>query len=193
MTLPPLILASASPRRAELMRELRVEFAVLASAAPESHQDDFTARELCLLNAYRKARVVAKQHPQALVLGADTLVYLGTKLYGKPADLADAHRMLRELSGHTHQVVTGVCLLQLNPHRSRLFAETTNVTFKALSETTITDYLRAIEPLDKAGAYALQDHGDMIVRQVDGSWSNVVGLPLERLRYELARWHRSAA
>jgi septum formation protein len=100
--------------------------------------------------------------------------------------------MLRELSGHTHQVVTGVCLLQLNPHRSRLFAETTNVTFKELDEATIASYLRAIEPLDKAGAYALQDRGDMIVQQVEGSWSNVVGLPLERLRHELARWHRSA-
>lgn len=193
MTLPPLILASASPRRAELLRELRVEFAQLTSAAEECHQDDFTARELCLLNAYRKARVIAKQHPQALVLGADTLVYLGTALFGKPADMADAHRMLRELSGHTHQVVTGVCLLQLNPHRCRLFAETTNVTFRALDEATITHYLQAIEPLDKAGAYALQDHGDMIVQQVAGSWSNVVGLPLERLRHELARWHRSAA
>lgn len=189
--MPPLILASASPRRADLLRELGVEFSVLASAAEEVHQDDFTARELCLLNAYRKARVVAKQHPQALVLGADTLVYLGTKLYGKPADLADAHRMLRELSGHTHQVVTGVCLLQLNPHRSRLFAETTNVTFKVLDEAIITAYLRAIQPLDKAGAYAIQDHGDQIVVRISGSYTNVVGLPLERLRHELARWHRA--
>ncbi len=192
MHLPPLILASASPRRAELLRELGVEFSVITSAVVEAHQADFTARELCLLNAYRKARAVAKLHPQALVLGADTLVYLGTTLYGKPTDLADAHRMLRELSGHTHQVVTGVCLLQLSPYRRRLFAETTNVTFKELDEAVSDTYLQAIQPLDKAGAYAIQDHGDMIVKQVVGSYTNVVGLPLERLRHELARWQRAS-
>lgn len=190
MSLPPLILASASPRRAELLRELGVEFTVITSAAEEAHQEDFTARELCLVNAYRKARVVAKQHPQALVLGADTLVYLGTTLYGKPADLADAHRMLRELAGHTHQVVTAVCLLQLARHRCRLFAETTNVTFKPLTEAQITPYLAAIQPLDKAGAYAIQDRGDEIVERISGSFSNVVGLPQEHVKHELARWHR---
>ncbi len=188
---PPLILASASPRRADLLRGMEVSFTVINSAAEEAHHEDFTARELCLLNAYRKARAVAKLHPQALVLGADTLVYLGTTLYGKPADMADARRMLSDLAGHTHQVVTGLCLLQLAPHRCRLFAETTNVSFKELSPTTIDAYLRAIQPLDKAGAYAIQDHGDMLVRQVDGSFTNVVGLPVERLRHELARWHRA--
>ncbi|MEN9575831.1 MAG: septum formation protein Maf [Verrucomicrobiota bacterium] len=190
MPSPPLILASASPRRAELLRELGLEFAVITSAAEEAHQEDFTARELCLVNAYRKARVVAKVHPQALVLGADTLVYLGTTLYGKPADLADAHRMLRELAGHTHQVVTGVCLLQLGAHRCRLFAETTNVTFKPLTEAQIATYLAAIQPLDKAGAYAIQDHGDQIVERISGSFSNVVGLPQERVKHELAQWRR---
>lgn len=190
MTLPPLILASASPRRAELLRGLKLNFTVLTSAAEEAHHEDFTARELCLFNAYRKARAVAKQHPQALVLGADTLVYLGTTLYGKPTDMADAHRMLRELAGHTHQVVTGVCLLHLAKHRCRLFAETTNVTFKPLTDAQIATYLAAIQPLDKAGAYAIQDHGDQIVARVNGSFSNVVGLPVERVKHELASWHR---
>ncbi len=190
MTLPPLILASASPRRSELLRELGLEFTVITSAAEEAHHEDFTARELCLVNAYRKARVVAKLHPQALVLGADTLVYLGTTLYGKPADFADAHRMLRELAGHTHQVVTGVCLLQLGTHRCRLFAETTNVTFKSLTEEQIATYLAAIQPLDKAGAYAIQDHGEQIVARISGSFSNVVGLPVERVKHELAQWRR---
>jgi len=190
MILPPLILASASPRRAELLRGLGLEFTVLTSAAEEAHQDDFTARELCLLNAYRKARAVAKQHPQALVLGADTLVYLGTTLYGKPTDMADAHRMLRELAGHTHQVVTGVCLLHLAKHRCRLFAETTDVTFKPLSDAQITAYLKAIQPLDKAGGYAIQDRGDDIVERINGSFTNVVGLPVVRVRHELAGWHR---
>ena len=191
MSLPPLILASASPRRAELLRGLGIEFTVITSAAEEAHQEDFTARELCLVNAYRKARAVAKQHAQALVLGADTLVYLGTKLYGKPTDLADAHRMLRELAGHTHQVVTGVCLLELGRHRCRLFAETTNVTFRPLTDAQIAAYLGSIQPLDKAGAYAIQDHGEQIVAGIRGSFSNVVGLPVERVKHELARWARN--
>ena len=190
MPLPPLILASASPRRVELLRELGVKFTVITCPTEEAHHEDFTARELCLLNAYRKARAVAKLHPQALVLGADTLVYLGTTLYGKPADLADAHRMLGELSGHTHQVVTGVCLLHLGRHRCQLFAETTNVTFKPLSGPQISAYLAAIQPLDKAGAYAIQDHGDQIAAHVSGSFSNVVGLPVERVKHELAQWRR---
>ena len=188
--MPPLILASASPRRAELLRELGLKFTVITSAAEEAHHEDFTARELCLMNAYRKARAVAKQHPQALVLGADTLVYLRTTLYAKPADLADAHRMLRELAGHTHQVVTGVCLLHLGSHRCRLFAETTNVTFKPLTDGQISAYLAAIQPLDKAGAYAIQDHGEEIVERISGSFSNVVGLPKERVKHELASWQR---
>lgn len=191
MTLPPFILASASPRRAELLRELGVDFAIVTQPTEEAHHEDFTARELCLLNAYRKARAVAKLHPQALVLGADTLVYLGTTLYGKPADLADAHRMLRELAGHTHQVVTGVCLLQVGAHRCRLFAETTNVTFRPLSNTQISAYHASIQPLDKAGAYAIQDNGDAIVERISGSFSNVVGLPLDHVKHELARWRRS--
>jgi septum formation protein len=190
MTLPPLILASASPRRAELLRELGVNFTIVTRPTEEAHHEDFTARELCLLNAYRKARAVAKLHPQALVLGADTLVYFGTTLYGKPADLADAHRMLRELAGHTHQVVTGVCLLHLGAHRCSLFAETTNVTFKPLSGSQISAYLTAIQPLDKAGSYAIQDRGDEIVERISGSFSNVVGLPVERLKHELAQWRR---
>jgi septum formation protein len=188
--MPPLILASASPRRAELLREMGADFTILTRPTAEAHHEGFTARELCLLNAYRKARAVAKLHPQALVLGADTLVYLGTTLYGKPVDLADAHRMLRELAGHTHQVVTGVCLLQLGANRCRLFAETTNVTFKPLSESQISAYLAAIQPLDKAGAYAIQDRGDEIVERISGSFSNVVGLPVERVKHELARWQR---
>ncbi len=192
MTLPPLILASASPRRAELLRELGQAFSIVTQPTQEAHHEDFTARELCLLNAYRKARAVAKLHPQALVLGADTLVYLGTTLYGKPADMADAHRMLRELAGHTHQVVTGVCLLQLGAHRCRIFAESTNVTFKPLSDAQISAYIAAIQPLDKAGAYAIQDRGDEIVAQVNGSFSNVVGLPVERVKHELAKWRRAS-
>jgi septum formation protein len=188
MNLPPIILASASPRRAELLRELDVEFEVVPSDAAEVHNEDLTAAEVAQLNAYRKARVVAKRSPDCLVIGMDTLVALGTRLYGKPSSRAEAERMLGELQGRTHHVVTGVCLLHLRRHRQRIFADRTEVKFRALGPDHIRRYLDQIQPLDKAGGYAIQDHGERIVERIDGSFSNVVGLPVERLRSELAAW-----
>jgi septum formation protein len=186
MSQPPLILASASPRRADLLRQLGLEFQISPSAATEVHQEQLTARELSQLNAYRKARAVAKQWPDVVVLGADTLVTLGQRLYGKPADLADARRMLSELQGRTHQVVTGVCLIHRRTRRQRIFADTTEVTFRALDAAGIDRYLGQVNPLDKAGAYAIQEHGELIVHEISGSFSNVMGLPVERLQLELA-------
>ncbi len=188
----PLILASASPRRAELLRQLGLEFQVVPSAAAEPQPEHLTARELSQLNAYRKARAVAKHHLDALVLGADTIVCLGPRLYGKPRDLADAARMLGELQGRTHQVVTGVCLVHLRAHRQRLFAETTDVTFRPLNAAGIARYLQQVNPLDKAGAYAIQEHGELIVREISGSLTNVVGLPVERLQAELSAFAAAA-
>ena len=188
MHLPPVILASASPRRSDLLREMNVEFQVVPSDAEEIHNEQLTAREICQVNAYRKARAIAKRYPDMLVFGADTLVYLGVRLFGKPRDLPEAEKMLAGLSGKIHQVVTGVCLIHLRAHRQRVFADTTDVTFRALSAEQIRNYLEKIEPLDKAGAYAIQDHGDLIVDHVDGSLSNVIGLPVERLRVELGRF-----
>jgi septum formation protein len=191
MSLPPLILASGSPRRAELLRQLGVEFTVVPSDAPEVHDDHLTAREISQLNAYRKARVIAKRFPDALVLGADTLVYLDTTLLGKPANLEDAYRMLSQLSGRTHEVVTALCLLHLRTHRQKLFFESTAVTFRALNAVNIRRYLAKVNPLDKAGAYAIQDEGDLIVERISGSYTNVVGLPVEKLREELEIWPAS--
>jgi septum formation protein len=188
MHLPPLILASASPRRVELLRQLHVQFRTVPSEVEEIHHDQFTAVELARLNAYRKARSVARQFPEALVLGADTLVYLGTRLFGKPADLVGARRMLHELQGRIHQVVTGVCLMHWRSRRRRVFAESTDVRFKPLSSEQIDRYLASINPFDKAGAYAIQEGGESLVEEVSGSYSNVVGLPMERLRHELAAW-----
>jgi septum formation protein len=188
MNLPRLILASTSPRRAELLRGMGLEFHVVPSQAAEARNEQLTARELCQLNAYRKAREVAKKIPDALVLGADTTVYLDTRLLGKPADLGEASRMLEWLQGRTHQVVTGICLLHLRRFRQKIFAETTQVTFRPLDAVQIRHYLASIDPLDKAGAYAIQDKGDLIVERVNGSFSNVVGLPVERLGSELAAW-----
>ena len=188
MNLPPVILASSSPRRADLLRELGVEFNVVPSDASEIHSEQLTAIEISQLNAYRKARVVAKKFPDALVLGADTLVYLDTTLFGKPANLEDAYRMLKQLQGRKHQVATGVCLIHLRGHRQTIFAESTEVKFRPLDIHQIRDYLSRINPLDKAGAYAIQEHGDKIVENISGSYSNVVGLPMERLQAEFARW-----
>ena len=192
MNLPPLILASASPRRAELMRQLRFEFHVVASEATELHHEQLIATEISQVNAYRKARAVAERFPDALVIGADTLVYLVSQLFGKPADLAEAQRMLTQLQGRTHQVITGVCLIHLRSHRQKVFAVSTEVTFHSLNARQIRDYLARISPLDKAGAYAIQEHGDLIVKNISGSFSNVMGLPIERVREELARWERAS-
>lgn len=186
--LPSVILASASPRRRELLAQLGIEFDVVPGNAAEVERGPLTAREVCLLNAHRKARVIAKRHPDHLVIGADTVVALGTRLFGKPRDAADAMAMLGRLSGRTHEVFTGVCLLHLRRHSERLFAELTQVTFRTLTDVAIHAYVTAVNTLDKAGGYAIQERGGDIIANIVGSYSNVVGLPIEVLGAELAAW-----
>lgn len=188
MKLPPVILASLSPRRKELLQQLEIEFLVMGGDAPELHYEDLTAGEISQLNAYRKARHVAKHHPDALVIGADTLVSLGTRLYAKPASRREAAEMLGQLSGRTHSVVTGVCILHLRGHHQQVFSETSFVTFHPLSKDRIAAYLDRVDPLDKAGGYAIQESGELIAENIIGSFTNVVGLPLGRLREELLMW-----
>ncbi len=189
MKLPPLILASASPRRAELLQQLNLIFQVVPGNAAEMTHEHLSPRELCQLNAHRKARSVAKIIPDALVLGADTLVFLDDEIMGKPADVAEARRMLARLQGRTHQVVTGISLIHLRAHRERTFAVSTDVIFRSLTTRQIDDYLARVNPLDKAGAYAIQEHGELIVSEISGSYSNVVGLPVERVGEELHAWN----
>jgi septum formation protein len=186
----PFILASASPRRVELLRQILVDFEVVPGDVPEIHDEQLTAWEMAQINAYRKARAVAKKFPDTTVLGADTLVYLDreARLYGKPVNPADAVRMLSELQGKTHAVITGVCLLNLRGHKQRVFAEWTDVRFHPLTAEQIKEYLQLMNPLDKAGAYAIQEYGERVVAEISGSYSNVVGLPLERVREELRQW-----
>lgn len=186
--LPPLILASASPRRAELLRQLKLEFEVVPSNAKEVFDDHLSPLELCQLNAHRKARAVAKKLPDALVLGADTLVFLDHKIFGKPSDKAQAREMLLQLQGRTHQVVTGVSLIHLRAHAERIFAISTDVLFRQLSAEQIDEYLAKIDPLDKAGAYAIQENGELLISEISGSFSNVVGLPIEKVESELEAW-----
>ncbi len=188
MGLAPLILASASPRRAELLQQLKLDFQVIPSDAAEVLDEHLSPFEICQLNAHRKARVISKKHPDALVLGADTLVFLDGEIMGKPAGSAEAERMLTRLQGRTHQVVTGISLIHLRAHRERTFAVGTEVTFQPLDAGQIRDYLSKVNPLDKAGAYAIQEHGELIISEISGSYSNVVGLPLERLREEIQSW-----
>lgn len=188
MNLPPVILASASPRRVELLRQVIFRFKVLPSAAPESEHEQFTPREIAMLNAWRKARIVAKRFPDNLVIGADTVVALGTALYAKPRDKRDACRMLAELEGRAHDVVTGVCLLHGRKHRQSIFSDRTVVRFHSLTDARIRGYVARVNTLDKAGAYAIQEEGDTIVESIEGSYTNVVGLPIERLREELLSW-----
>jgi septum formation protein len=186
--MPSLILASASPRRTELLQQLELKFEVIPSDATEVFDEHLSPLELCQLNAHRKARAVAKKIPDALVLGADTLVFLEREIFGKPHNLDEAKQMLAKLQGRTHQVITGVCLMHLRTHHERIFAVSTDVTFHPLTAGQISDYLSKMNPLDKAGAYAIQEHGDKIVAEIFGSYSNVVGLPLDELGEELAAW-----
>jgi septum formation protein len=190
--LPPLILASASPRRAELLRQLKLEFEVVPSDAKEVFDEHLSPLELCQLNAHRKARTVAKKIPDALVLGADTLVFLDHKIFGKPADKAQAKSMLQQLQGRTHQVVTGVSLIHLRAHTEKIFADSTDVLFRTLTPEQIDDYLSKMNPLDKAGAYAIQENGELLVSEISGSFTNVVGLPIEKVQCELSTWGKNA-
>lgn len=181
---PRLILASGSPRRKELLEEVGWDFQVILSPAEEVHDVSVDYRELCQENATRKARAVAQNHPYAIVIGADTLVCLDGVPMGKPKDEEEARAMLRSLSGRVNYVCTGVCLCGPGA-REYVFNEVSEVEFRVLSEADITDYMNLVHTLDKAGAYAAQEHGERIIVEVRGGLSNVVGLPIERLRSEL--------
>lgn len=182
---PRLVLASASPRRVELLREAGFDFGICAPEVEEMHDESLTCEALTLENAVRKARAVAALHPESLVLAADTLVYLDGMPLGKPRDMEDAAGMLRQLSGRVHRVCTGVALTSPQFGLERQFTVISDVTFKVLTENVIRLYHGRIQPLDKAGAYAVQDESALIIESVSGSWSNVKGLPMERLIQEL--------
>ena len=183
--LPPVILASASPRRSQLLASMDIEFEVVPSHVEELIDGYDFIPDLCEANARIKAEPIADMHPECLVIAADTMVYLEDTLFGKPTDIDDAHRMLTRLQGRTHQVTTGVSLIYHNEEIGKSFSVITNVTFLSLDAGQISEYLAKIDPLDKAGGYAIQEHKQMIAKRVSGSVSNVVGLPVERLKEEL--------
>lgn len=187
MSRTPLVLASSSPRRRELLQAAGAEFIAVPAGCAELRDASLGLAGLVTENARAKALEVAVKHPQSVVLGADTLVWLEGQVLGKPTDLEDARRMLRTLSGRVHEVATGVYLLRMEPRQQVEFHEITRVRFRVLEERVIEDYLGAVDVLDKAGAYALQERGEMIIETVEGSRSNVVGLPVERTMAALAR------
>ncbi|WP_426750892.1 Maf family protein [Myxococcus sp. Y35] len=170
-----LVLASASPRRRELLSQLDIRFTVSAADIDETPRAGEAAPAYVERLAREKAGVVATRHPGAWVLAADTTVALGTELMGKPRDAEEAQAMLARLSGRTHDVYTGVALA--GRHEAALVVHT-RVTFRALSAAEMAWYAHTGEPLDKAGAYAIQGKGGFLVAGVEGSTSNVVGLPL---------------
>jgi septum formation protein len=188
-----LILASASPRRASLLIEAGYRPHIARPAIEELNSSFLTPRELVLLNSHRKAVAVSKDNPDALVLAADTVVVLEGQIFGKPRDRAEARSMLQRLAGKTHEVVTGVCLICARERKVRTFAEVSDVTFRHLSLDAIDRYMDRIDPLDKAGAYAAQTSPELIVERVEGSFSNVVGLPMELVEPALKEFGISKA
>jgi septum formation protein len=177
---PRLVLASASPRRRQLLADRGYDFEVVAPVVKELHSDKLTLREATCYNALHKGLIVARAHPGRVVLAADTLVALGQQLIGKPADRAEAARLLRLLSGCMHFVVSSVFIAHLGRGKSLAFSVLSRVVFKKLSDRMIAEYLATIDPLDKAGGYAAQGTGRMIIARIIGSRSNVIGLPLEK-------------
>jgi septum formation protein len=183
----PLILASSSPRRRELLAERGYRFDIVTAAVEETLPPHLTVRETVLLNARRKGSAVAALHPAAFVLAADTLVSLDGRPLGKPADLDDARAMLATLAGRTHEVFSGVWLEHRSAHTLAAFIEVSRVRFRPLSATEIEDYVRRVHVLDKAGAYAAQEDPIGLIRSIAGSRTNVIGLPVERLLPMLAQ------
>ena len=183
-----LLLASTSPRRRELLSEAAVEFAVVSPQVAESESTAFSIRELTTLNATRKALAVARDRPHDVVLAADTLVALNGRVIGKPADMDDAFTIVRRLSGREHEVCTSVFIHRGESRQTESFYVVSHVQFRALTDAQITAYFGKINPLDKAGAYAAQGHGREIIERIRGSYTNVVGLPMDETLAALRRF-----
>jgi septum formation protein len=181
------ILASASPRRRQLLGAAGISFEVIESFVPERYEPGEPARDYALRMAREKAGTVSSRFPEAIVIGADTIVMCATQILEKPAHPDDARRMLEMLSGRVHTVVTafalarGGSILESSPVESQ-------VTFRKLGEAEIDDYIATEEPFDKAGAYGIQGVGGGFISHVEGSRDNVMGLPTERVVAALARW-----
>ncbi len=174
----PIILASASPRRRELLKQLGIRAEVISSQAKERHQKGETPEEHVIRLAEEKAGDVAARYPGRCTIGADTIVLIDGEILGKPRNRKEAEVMLTRLSGKTHRVYTGLCVISSDGHRKVGEAVMTEVLIKELSRREIEGYLQTGEPMGKAGGYAIQGIGGGLVKEIRGSYSNVVGLPL---------------
>jgi septum formation protein len=179
-----LILASASPRRRELLTEAGIAFTVHPADIDETHRAGESPIAFTQRLAREKAEAISAQHPGATVLGADTIVVCDHEILGKPADKKDAARMLRLLSSRDHQVITGVALVSLSGTQTQ--TETTIVTMREISEEEIQKYIATGEPMDKAGAYAIQGAAAAFIPSIEGDYSNVVGLPMKLVQQMLS-------
>jgi septum formation protein len=180
-----LILASSSPRRKELLENLRLTFTISSSEVDESFDPTLSPEDVVMDLAERKAQVIFKENPNAFVIGSDTIVVADGQVLGKPTDEADAREMLKMLSGKKHDVYTGVSILSQNG--TARFYERTEVWFWELSDEQINFYVQSGEPLDKAGAYGIQQLGSMLVKKINGDYFAVVGLPVSKTYRELKR------
>ena len=182
-----LILASASPRRKELLASLGVAFEVIPAEVTEHEAHDADPREMVRHNAALKADWVAARHPDATVIGADTTVFIDRTVLNKPRDLAEARAMLKLLAGRTHTVFTGLAVRRQRDGLKLDQGVASEVTFKAFADAALELYLSRVHTLDKAGGYAIQEQGDLIVAGFTGSLTNIVGLPLEEMKQLLTR------
>ncbi len=177
-----LILASASPRRRLLLAETGLRFEVLPAEVEEGLLPKETPPEMVLRHARMKALWAAERRPGRPVLAADTTVVLSGEIFNKPADMEDARRMLKKLSGRLHTVHTGVCLLWLAKKVEALECSASQVTFRELDEACINRYFQIVNPLDKAGAYGIQEGRELIIARYEGSFTNIMGLPMETVQ-----------
>ena len=186
---PPasLILASASPRRRELLGKLGLPFDVIVADVTEHEEETTDPRVMVAHNAALKADWVAERRPDAWVLGADTTVFLDSLVLNKPRDLADARAMLKRLAGRTHTVFTGVALRQRDRGVTIDEGVSSEVTFKSFDDRVIDAYFQVVNPLDKAGAYGIQEGRELIIERWDGSFTNIMGLPMEATKQILTR------
>jgi septum formation protein len=182
-----LILASASPRRKELLGEFGIPFDVVVANVTEHEDPSTDPRVMVAVNAAMKAEWVAERYPDAIVLGADTTVFIDGHALNKPASVAEARAMLRRLSGRTHTVFTGLAVRRKSDGLKIDEGVASDVSFNSLDDATIEDYLRRVHTLDKAGGYAIQEHGELIVKEYRGSLTNIVGLPMEATKQILTR------
>ena len=180
MSRRPLVLASASPRRVDLLHGAGFDFEIIVPQVEEAHDAALSPEQLTIENARRKAYAISLIKPGALVIGADTLVYVDGEPLGKPADMNEALTMVRRLSSRAHEVCTGVAFA-CDGRIERELHVITHVIFKPLNDAVILDYHSKVNPLDKAGAYGIQEHTDMLLEQMEGSFTNVVGLPVDEV------------